>query len=94
MSDYELMVICQPAVGEEASGTEAVVAEALAKYKGTVGKADEWGERQLTFPIKKHDRGVYGVFDISLDKKSVKKFNQMLRMDKRVLRHLLLLKLD
>jgi ribosomal protein S6 len=94
MSDYELMVITQVPVGDEGSDVGPLVEKALQKYKGSVKKADEWGERQLTYPIRKHDRGMYGVFDISLDRASVKKFTQMLTMEKRVLRHILLLKQD
>jgi small subunit ribosomal protein S6 len=89
MSLYELMVIAQVPVGDEAAEVRPLLEQVLSKHKGSVKNTDEWGERQLAFPIKKHDRGLYGVFEISLEPGKVRKVNQALKLDKRVVRHML-----
>ena len=56
---YDLMVLTAPQAAAE--GKEAFkdnVDALIAKQKGKILSCDEWGERSLSYPVAKYDRGM------------------------------------
>lgn len=92
---YELMVLTVPYQASVESGSTSVkdVIEGLiTKLSGTIVACDEWGERFLAYNIKKHDRGLYFLYQIELDPAKVASLDTKLRLEPSILRHLLLTK--
>lgn len=92
---YELMVLTVPSQASTESGSASakdVVEGLITKLSGTIVACDEWGERFLAYDIKKHDRGLYFLYQIELNPAKVLSLDTKLRLESVVLRHLLLTK--
>ncbi len=90
MKNYELMYILAPGLDEEA--TKAAVADLnkiITDNGGAVAKVNEWGTRDLAYPIKKQNRGYYVVVDFSADNHILDEFDRIVKLDTRVLRFLI-----
>ena len=55
-------------------------------------KKDEWGARDLAYPIKKQTKGFYAHFEFEAEPKSIKGLDNSLKVEENVLRHLLVRK--
>ncbi len=90
MKNYELMYILAPNLDEEA--TKAAI-ESLNKIitdnGGSVTKVNEWGARDLAYPIKKQTRGYYVVVNFTADNHVLDEFDRIVKLDTRVLRFLI-----
>ncbi len=90
---YELLILTVPQVATEGKEQAKDKVEAIiAKQKGKVVSCEEWGEKFLTYPIKKYDRGVYLFYTVELTKTQVKPLDTKLALEASVLRHLLVKK--
>lgn len=88
---YELMVIVAPDIGETAIKKRLeALKKSIADSGGEVSFEDLWGLRDLSYSIRKHDQGFYAVMDVTLDPEKVKELDRMLRLEREILRHLLL----
>lgn len=60
MKNYEAMFILEPTISakewDKASGE---IEQILKKHGATIISIDKWGERKLTYPIRKNNRGTY-----------------------------------
>lgn len=58
--EYETIYILRPDVTRDAQERVATrVGEVMTKGKGTLTSIENWGRRQLSFPVNKQKRGVY-----------------------------------
>jgi small subunit ribosomal protein S6 len=58
--EYETIYILRPDVTRDAQERVATrVSEVMTKGKGTLTSIENWGRRQLSFPVNKQKRGVY-----------------------------------
>ena len=89
MRTYELMIIVDPTLEEEAlqSQIEAIT-ERITQLKGQVAGAKIWGRRRLAYPIKKFNEGQYVLFTLQLLPESVKDIERGLKISETVIRHL------
>lgn len=55
---------------------------------GEILKKDSWGSRKLTFPIKKHYRGNYYLYDFAGAPGHLAEMERLMRIDDNVLRYL------
>ena len=86
MNDYELVVILK----EEGKEVLDKVKKAVTGTGGKVVKVDEWGKKDLAYPIKKQKEGVYFLLNLSISADKVGEFNKFLTTNEQVLRHLLI----
>lgn len=92
-SVYDLMVLVVPQAATDGKDQAKEKVEALiTKQKAKVLATDDWGERMLTFPIKKYDRGNYLLYSIESTSAAVKQLEVKLSQETTVLRHLLVKK--
>lgn len=56
---------------------------------GKVSKEDFWGERDLSYPIKRQSKGFYAHFEIWADPKGAKGLDKTLKSEEDILRYLL-----
>lgn len=89
MGQYELMVILTPQNGEADSGQKELE-EALDRLKAEIIATDDWGEKQMSYPINGYDRGHYLVYQLNLSPKSAAQLRQRFQLVKNLMRWLLL----
>lgn len=58
-ANYEVMLIINPAVGEEATAKIVEKFKTLIEKNGTLAEVDEWGTRRLAYEINHISEGYY-----------------------------------
>lgn len=86
---YELTVVVSPVVkAEKRADVVASINKLITGVAGEVLKVDEWGLRELAYPIQDQRSGWYVFLTIQLPTNEVSHLDQTLIRDKNVLRHL------
>lgn len=89
-NNYELMVIVDSGIGQAAVDKRLEsIRKQLTKH-GKIFFEDLWGEKELGYPMNKHTKGHYAVFDFTFDPVELKEFETGLRMEPEVIRHLII----
>ncbi len=89
---YEVVYILDPALDEGAVTAKLEKFHALAVASGgEVTAVDHWGNRQLAYPIRRHQSGYYVVAQFAAVADALPEFERLLRLDEEVLRYLLVL---
>jgi small subunit ribosomal protein S6 len=88
---YELGVIIDPEVPPETE-TEALerLESIIADAGGEIVDKDAWGRRQLAYPIKKKNHGVYHFWKFDVGGEVLEKLNFEMRTNDAVMRSLIL----
>lgn len=87
---YELMLVYQPDLLETAKDKKLRDFEKfLEENGGKIKMKDDWGKRKLAYRIGKHDTGIYIVLNLVLPPSFIKELDEHLRIDKDVVRFLL-----
>ena len=94
MTKYEIMYIVKANLNEETRNQViAKLHEILTKNGATVGKVDDWGIRDLAYPINDETKGFYSVIEIDAENDAaIKEFNRLVKINPNVLRFLILKK--
>jgi len=89
---YEVVYILDPALDESAATAKLEKFHALALANGgEVTAVDQWGNRQLAYPIKRRQSGYYVVAQFTAAAEALPEFERLLRLDDEVLRYLLVI---
>ena len=90
MNTYELTLIVPEKVSlaKKKSVMESVE-KILKALEGEVKKKEEWGEIELSYPIKKNRVGNFFHFNLELPRGAVATVNDKLRLEGDIVRHLL-----
>lgn len=60
MRRYEALILSTPEITQdEAKSIETEISRIVAEYKGIVISFERWGKYKLSYPVDKHDYGVY-----------------------------------
>jgi len=93
MNDYELTLVLD---GDLSSEDQKKLTEKIKKLieeqKGKVEKQDDWGKKELAYPIKKKKMGFYFWWEIKLSPEGLDKIDKKLKIEEGVLRYLVLRK--
>jgi small subunit ribosomal protein S6 len=91
MTLYDLGVIIDPEVPpeEETSALERLEA-IITEAGGEVSDKDSWGRRQLAYPIKKKNYGVYHFWKVNVGGEALEKLNFEMRTNDAIMRSLIL----
>jgi small subunit ribosomal protein S6 len=88
--DYELVVILNPEIGDDAvPNSIQKVEQGITSRGGEVTDSNHWGRRRLAYPIKRHMEGNYVVTQVKLDPALVPELESTLRISEDVIRHLI-----
>lgn len=68
------------------------VKDILLSEKAKIEKEEEWGQKTLAYPIKKHERAFYFLWSIDMDDKRISEVKKKLTFNEKLLRYLLLKK--
>jgi small subunit ribosomal protein S6 len=86
---YEIVYIFDSQVPEER------IQEKLDRYHtqlgGEITALDQWGRRQLAFPVRKRAAGHYVVAQFRAAAESLPEFERLLKLDEELLRYLIVL---
>lgn len=88
MKKYELLLLFSTSLKKEERELKAK--KLLDALGAKVIKKDEMGEKELAYPIKKEEKGYYIINYIESDGKNNSKFNKLARIEKGLLRFLLI----
>lgn len=92
---YELTVVFSGQLSSDELGkSEKGIESLIKKLDGLVEKREDWGVRELAYPVAKLTKGTYRHFLLSLPPGAVKELMAALRLTQGVIRQLLVLKSD
>ena len=68
------------------------VKELIESFKGKVTREEKWGEKTLSYNIKKNHTALFYNFLFEIDKENVLEFKNKLNINEKILRYLLLVR--
>ena len=88
MRPYEVMIILDPTLDDEAVRTEVDRATELIKARGgNPGRVERWGKRRLAYEIRKHREGNYVLVSAQAEPATMSDLDRQLTLADGVLRH-------
>lgn len=87
ISNYEFTIIFDPDEEKTKAGME-LVKDTFARYNVEITKEEDMGVRNLAYLIKKHDRGHYVYFELSVDGANVAPMSRIFQLSTLVLKFL------
>lgn len=87
MKKYELMAIYPAEDDKSKSGAEAVRA-VLAQFGATIEKEEPFGDRDLTYEVKKQKRGRFVLYIVSVSPAKIGEINAQFALTKDLLKTL------
>jgi small subunit ribosomal protein S6 len=90
MKKYEIMYILKADLDDASRKAEIEKIHGyLTKADAKIAKVDEWGLKDLAYPIKKQNKGYYVVIKLTCESAdSIKEFDRLTKIDNNVLRTL------
>ncbi len=90
MRHYEIVFLVHPDQSEQVPAMVERYRNMITASGGTVHREEDWGRRQLEFPIKKIHKAHYVLMNIECGKEGVEELESIFRFNDAVLRHLTL----
>src|ERR1039457_3319387 len=88
MRMYETIIIVQPDLGdEELKALSTKIQEIIGTMKGEFQRLEDWGVRNLAYPINKVTRGRYYYLRFDGDAPLIAELERRLRLDDKVVRY-------
>ena len=95
MKKYEIMYILKSNLDDAARKAEIEKLHGILTKNGAkITNVNEWGLRDLAYPIKKEPKGYYVVIKLEADNVALGEFDRLTRFDNNVLRTLVLVDQD
>lgn len=89
MRNYELIVILSSKIEEDKQKKLlAIITEFIEANKGKVKQVNQWGKKELTYPIKKQREGIYVQFEIAILEDKIPELANKIKAEDNILRHL------
>lgn len=90
MNKYELTIVMPEKTTTAKKKSVLETIEKIVKMgKGTVGTADDWGVKDLSYPIEKQIKGLFVLLPLELEASFVSQLDTKLKMDENVIRYLI-----
>jgi small subunit ribosomal protein S6 len=88
MRHYEIVFIVHPDQSEQVPAMIERYKGMVAARSGKVHRLEDWGRRQLAYPIQKVHKAHYVLMNIECDQTTLDELNHAFRFNDAVLRHL------
>ncbi len=88
MRHYEIVFIVHPDQSEQVPAMVERYRSVITARKGIVHRLEDWGRRQLTYPIQKMHKAHYVLMNIECDQESLAELEHSFKFSDAVLRHL------
>lgn len=93
MHKYELALVLNPTLEEEAKIAEVQKIQALLeRFGGTIEKVDDWGKRKLAYEINKISEGFFSFTTFEAPASAPAEIESRLRIMESILRYLIIRK--
>jgi len=89
MRHYEIVFIVHPDQSEQVPAMVDRYKGVIAAHNGTVHRLEDWGRRQLTYPIAKVHKAHYVLMNIECDNETLTELEHSFKFSDAVLRHLI-----
>jgi small subunit ribosomal protein S6 len=90
MRHYEIVFIVHPDQSEQVPAMVERYKGLIAGRQGTVHRLEDWGRRQLTYPIAKVHKAHYVLMNIECDNETLAELEHSFKFSDAVLRHLII----
>jgi len=90
MRHYEIVVLVHPDQSEQVPAMLERYKGMLAATGGAVHRVEDWGRRQLAYPLAKVHKAHYLLLNIETDQKTLAELTGAFRFSDAVLRHLVI----
>ncbi len=89
MNIYEHTYIAAPEANKkDIENIEKKIENILSKSSGKIRKTEDWGLRNLAYPIKKNTKGYYRNLYLEGDNKTIKEIENFEKFDEKVIKFL------
>ena len=90
MNHYEIVYITNVAQEDRVSNLHSKYQALIDKHQGKVHRFENWGRRQLAYPISKFSHGTYLLYNIEATSDCVKELDHQLRINDSIIRHIII----
>jgi len=90
MRHYEICFIVHPDQSEQVPAMIERYKGVIGQRSGTVHRLEDWGRRQLTYPIQKVHKAHYVLMNIECDQETIDELEHSFKFSDAVLRHLII----
>ena len=94
MRHYEVVFLVHPDQSEQVPGMIERYRTLITAAKGKIHRLEDWGRRQLAYPINKVHKAHYVLMNIECDQPTLTELSNAFRFNDAVLRNLILNKED
>jgi small subunit ribosomal protein S6 len=91
MKHYEIVILVHPDQSEQVSAMLDRYRQMIESKGGCIHRLEDWGRRQLAYPINKVHKAHYALMNIECDTEVVEELSNAFRFNDAVLRNLLIL---
>ena len=88
MRHYEIVFIVHPDQSEQVPGMVERYRAIVTAKSGTIHRLEDWGRRQLAYPIQKIHKAHYVLMNIECDGETLNELDHSFKFNDAVLRHL------
>jgi len=88
MRHYEIVFIVHPDQSEQVPAMIERYRSTINARKGAIHRLEDWGRRQMTFPIAKMHKAHYVLMNIECDQETLDELEHSFKFNDAVLRHL------
>lgn len=92
MRHYEIVLIVHPDQSEQVPAMLDRYRQMISAHKGTMHRLEDWGRRQLTYPIQKLHKAHYVLMNIECGNETLLELEHAFKFNDAVLRHLTVVK--
>ena len=92
MRHYEVVFLVHPDQSEQVPGMVERYKAMIEGNGSIIHRTEDWGRRQLAYPIKDFHKAHYVVFNIEADQKTLDEMESAFRFNDAVLRHMIMSK--
>ena len=90
MRHYEIVFLVHPDQSEQVSGMLERYTSTIELGKGQVHRLEDWGRRQLAYPINKIHKAHYVLFNIETDGETLAELEELFRYNDAIIRSLVM----
>ena len=92
MRHYEIMIMIHPDQSDQVKTMIEKYRKTIESAKGTIHRLEDWGRRQLAYPINKLHKAHYVLMNVECDNKPLGELQDAFRYSDAVLRNMVIQK--
>ena len=90
MRHYEVVFFVQPAQGDQVPGMTERYQGIIERGNGVVHRTEDWGRRQLAYPIAKIHKAHYILMNVEVGQEAIEELESTFRFNDAVIRNLII----